>query len=399
MKPIINRSREKINSNKNKNYHRYSSINLGPNNKISNVVVNQELSSIYRTNKTIQKYINEKLNLLKENNQKNTISNGFHKNIDNNLKAKKNLSFNINIRNKTIKAEKSRKRKGRNYKPQPILLSDDYNTNEANLRINDFPKLINNGEINGKEILKNEINTKINDLMKNKDNNALTTKGKCVKEFYQNYLSSMSMSTGISLSPNNEIIYKENNFNLIKGNKAINSSNDNYEIDSTEEDCSHEIIFKGINNGSPITFGNSFSHTNTKRSSNSNNEEKDNNKEQMDKSILLLKSQNEILKKELKQSNQQITYLKNEIEKLMQKRKMNIINYKYNININNKKPEFKPKIICKNSSYLDIINNVVDKEHHYNNIRMNKNLSFNSCNSNKNTLKKNRKRKIDYKNQ
>ena len=42
MKPIINRSREKINSNKNKNYHRYSSINLGPNNKISNVVVNQE---------------------------------------------------------------------------------------------------------------------------------------------------------------------------------------------------------------------------------------------------------------------------------------------------------------------------------------------------------------------
>ena len=84
----------------------------------------------------------------------------------------------------------------------------------------------------------------------------------------------------------------------------------------------------------------------------------------------------------------------------MQKRKMNIINYKYNININNKKPEFKPKIICKNSSYLDIINNVIDKEHHNNNnIRMNKNLSFNSCNSNKNTFKKNRKRKIDYKNQ
>ena len=53
----------------------------------------------------------------------------------------------------------------------------------------------------------------------------------------------------------------------------------------------------------------------------------------MDKSVLLLKNQNETLKKELKESNQQITYLKNEIEKLLKKKQMNITNYKCNVNI------------------------------------------------------------------
>ena len=390
MKPKINKSKEKINSNKNKNCHRYSSINLCPNSKITNIVVNQELSSIYKTNKTIQKYINEKLNLLsKDNTQKNNISKGFPKTIENNIRTKKNLSFSLVTKNKSTKNNKNRKIKGRNYKYDHDLYSNEFNTNEINFRYNDFPKLLKNNKIKRKEILKKEINTKINNLIKNKDSTP-TTKGKLIKEFYQNYLSSMSMSTGISLNHNNEIIYKGNNPNLLKENKEINSSNNNYEIDSTEEEYSHEIIFKGINEGSPITFGNSFSHTNSKRSSNSNNKEKFDAKEKMDKSVLLLKNQNEILKKELKHSNQQITFLKNEIEKLVKIRKMNIENYKYNININEKKHEFKPKIIVKNSSYLDMINNVVDKEHLSNN-KINKNLSYNSCNSNKNKFKNNRK--------
>ena len=71
-------------------------------------------------------------------------------------------------------------------------------------KILDFDKILfilNNQEP------KKKINEKINILIKNPDNK-LTTKGKLVNDFYQNYLSSMSMSTGISLNHNNEIIYK-----------------------------------------------------------------------------------------------------------------------------------------------------------------------------------------------
>jgi hypothetical protein len=244
---------------------------------------------------------------------------------------------------------------------------------------------LENTKLKGKQNLKKKINQKITNLINNKEN-IQKTKGKLVKEFYQNYSSSLSMSTGISLNPNNEIIYKENK---IKDNNTINSNN-NYEIDSIEEDNIHEIIFKGINKGSPITFGNSFSYTNSKRSTNSNNKEKNEEKIKIDKNILLLKCQNETLKKELKQSNQQITFLKNEIEKLIKNRKMNITNYKYNVNLKNKKIAIKPKIFSKNSSYLDNFDYDIDKSHYNSDARIVKKFSNNSCNYKMKFLNKNK---------
>jgi hypothetical protein len=182
----------------------------------------------------------------------------------------------------------------------------------------------------------------------------------------------MSMSTGISLNHNNEIIYKEK-----KEDKTINSNN--YEIDSTEEDNlnMNEIIFKGINKGSPITFGNSFSLTNSKRSSNSQNKEKEEN---IEKSILLLKNQNESLKHELKESNLQITFLKNEIKKLVEKKKMNITNYKYSVGLKNKKYEIKPTIHHKNDSYVNKLSYDIDKLNFISDVRINNNKFDNNNN-------------------
>ena len=395
MNSIINRKEKNINTIKNKNYNRHSSLNLDFNSKISNIKNIKEVPSIFKMNKTIQKYVNEKLRLLKESIQPNKTSKELLRNI-NNIKTKKNYSFNKIIRNKSTKGNKNKKIKGRNYRHDHPLFSNEFKTSyaNANYRFNDSTtKILNKSKIKGKENLKKKINEKINILIKNPDNK-LTTKGKLVKDFYQNYLSSMSMSTGISLNQNNEIIYKEGNKDIIKDNNTINSKN-NYEIDSIEEDNIHEIIFKGINKGSPITFGNSFSYTNSKRSSNSNKEEKQEIQEKIDKSVLLLKCQNETLKKELKESNQQISILKKEIEMLIKKRKMNITSYKYNMDIKNKKQESKPKIFSKNSSYLDNICYDIDKSHYNNDIRITKKLSNKSCYNKMKILNKN-KMKMRY---
>ena len=403
MKSIINRNKKNITINKTINNHRHSSTNIDLNNKISNLVLTKKESSMFKMNKTIQKYINEKLSELKENIQPNKTSKQFSRNINNNhhnIHPTKNLSFNKITRNKSIKLTK--KNKGRNNKHNDSqLFQNDFRTSELYFKFNDFPKLINNNnnkndKNNKKDYLANKINKEINNIIKSPKNEQ-TTKGKLVKDFYQNYLSPMSMSTGISLNNNNEIIYKENNKNKKGDNNTINSNN-NYEADSLGEDSMHEIIFKGINKGSPITFGNSFSYTNSKRNSNSKNQEQnDDEKYKIDKSVLLLKCQNETLKKELKESNQQISILKKEIERLIKKRKMNITSYKYNVDIKNKKKESKPKIFSKNSSYLDNICYDIDKSHYNNDIKITKKFSNKSCYNKMKILNKN-KMKMRYEN-
>ena len=385
MKSLINHDKKDINSNKFRNHKRHSSIDIDSNNKISHILINKGISSLFRTNKTIQKYINEKLSLLSSNIQQNKISKELSRNINNNILTKKNNSFNKYITNKSSKTSKNKIIKGRNTRRENQLIKNEFMTNQFNYRCNKLHNILENTKLKGKQNLKKKINQKITNLINNKEN-IQKTKGKLVKEFYQNYSSSLSMSTGISLNPNNEIIYKENK---IKDNNTINSNN-NYEIDSIEEDNIHEIIFKGINKGSPITFGNSFSYTNSKRSTNSNNKEKNEEKIKIDKNILLLKCQNETLKKELKQSNQQITFLKNEIEKLIKNKKMNITNYKYNVNLKNKKIEIKPKIFSKNSSYLDNFDYDIDKSHYNSDARIVKKFSNNSCNYKMKFLNKNK---------
>lgn len=357
MKHIINRNRKSSIINKFNNYQRRPTLNPTQNNKIENILVNQEVSPMYKTNKTLLKYVNQKLSSLQTFSQNTkTIKN---KNNKSNLHTR-NSSFNIvksnNNKNSNksckknilIKNKKSKIKKGRNDKNM-LLIKKEYNSNKNYSSYHNLPNLKK---------------TKVNIIRNTKNiiNSPLQTKGKLISNLYQNY--SSSMSTGISIKNNNELYrtcshFLDNNsfskcdnndsekeiqendfipiFNNLNANPKINSNEDrnntinNYEADSSEDNIiNNKIFFKGGGDGSPITFGNSFSYTNSKRSSSTRRILKNNDGENIDNidkidedCVFLLKSQNEALKKELKESNEQITFLKNEIEKLIKKKLKN----------------------------------------------------------------------------
>lgn len=361
MKPILNRNRKSSVINKVKNYQRKSTLNQTTSNKNKNILLNQEFYSIFKTNRTLQKYIDQRLSSLNPTTQpqkktieyksyNNTRNNSFNLRKSNNNKITKKKINN----NNSIKSKESKLNLGRNNSKKQILsLKKQYKTKQNYSSFNNLPNIKYKNYNTNKNLFKSPIQTK----------------GKLIKNFCQNY--SSSVSTGISLKNNNEIykpcthfldnnsfVKNENSENELEENQdfeiipfnnkefQINSNedrnnksmNNNYEIDTIEDNMiDNKILFKGGENGSPITFGNSFSYTNSKKSSSTRRVLKNEDIEKDDESISILKSQNETLKKELKESNQQITFLKNEIEKLIKKRK--IKNFKQCIQIRSKCPD------------------------------------------------------------
>ena len=381
MKPIINRNKKNSVINKSNNYQRRSTLNPKSSNKINIILLNQELPSMFKTNKTLQRYIDQKLSSIKpiSQNKKNDFkyTNKSHFQTRNNsLNTKKNNNKNKSANKRHSKNESNNTKdnklnKGRNNKKKILSLKKEYKTNQNYSSFNNMANLINK---------KNNINKKFK--------SPVQTKGKLIKNFYQNYNS--SISTGISMKTNTNDIYKScsnflDNNSLTKYNNSDNemenqdfeiiplmnkdfkvysnwernnkSTNNNYEIDSSEDNImDNKIILKKCENGSPITFGNSFSYTNSKKSSSTRRVLKNNDNEEADmkndENIFLLKSQNETLKKELKESNEQITFLKGEIEKLIKKKK--IKNCKYTLQSKNKctQPTSYAKRHSKNNSCL-----------------------------------------------
>ena len=381
MKPIINRNKKNSVINKSNNYQRRSTLNPKSSNKINIILLNQELPSMFKTNKTLQRYIDQKLSSIKpiSQNKKNDFkyTNKSHFQTRNNsLNTKKNNNKNKSANKRHSKNESNNTKdnklnKGRNNKKKILSLKKEYKTNQNYSSFNNMANLINK---------KNNINKKFK--------SPVQTKGKLIKNFYQNYNS--SISTGISMKTNTNDVYKScsnflDNNSLTKYNNSDNemenqdfeiiplmnkdfkvysnwernnkSTNNNYEIDSSEDNImDNKIILKKCENGSPITFGNSFSYTNSKKSSSTRRVLKNNDNEEADmkndENIFLLKSQNETLKKELKESNEQITFLKGEIEKLIKKKK--IKNCKYTLQSKNKctQPTSYAKRHSKNNSCL-----------------------------------------------
>ena len=381
MKPIINRNKKNSVINKSNNYQRRSTLNPKSSNKINIILLNQELPSMFKTNKTLQRYIDQKLSSIKpisqnkKNDFKNTNKSHFQTR-NNSLNTKKNNNKNKSANKRHSKNESNNTKdnklnKGRNNKKKILSLKKEYKTNQNYSSFNNMANLINK---------KNNINKKFK--------SPVQTKGKLIKNFYQNYNS--SISTGISMKTNTNDVYKScsnflDNNSLTKYNNSDNemenqdfeiiplmnkdfkvysnwernnkSTNNNYEIDSSEDNImDNKIILKKCENGSPITFGNSFSYTNSKKSSSTRRVLKNNDNEEADmkndENIFLLKSQNETLKKELKESNEQITFLKGEIEKLIKKKK--IKNCKYTLQSKNKcsQPTSYAKRHSKNNSCL-----------------------------------------------
>ena len=400
MKPIVNRNKKNSVINKSNNYQRRSTLNPKSSNKINIILLNQELPSMFKTNKTLQRYIDQKLSSIKpiSQNKKNDfkyINKSHFQTRNNSLNSKKNNNKNsANKRNSKIKSNNTKNNKlnkGRNNKKQIISLKKEYKTNQNYSSFNNLANLINKKHNN------------------NKFKSPIQTKGKLIKNFYQNYNS--SISTGISMKTNTNDVYKScsnflDNNSLTKFDNSDNemenqdfeiipfmnkdfkvysnwdrnnkSANNNYEIDSSEDNImDNKILLKKCENGSPITFGNSFSYTNSKKSSSTRRVLKNNDNEDADikndENIFLLKNQNETLKKELKETNEQITFLKGEIEKLIKKKK--IKNCKHTLRSKNRcsQPMSYAKRHSKNKSCLEQdyfnINN-----YHSHNIKINKKI-------------------------
>ena len=380
MKPIVNRNKKNSVINKSNNYQRRSTLNPKSSNKINIILLNQELPSMFKTNKTLQRYIDQKLSSIKpiSQNKKNDfkyINKSHFQTRNNSLNSKKNNNKNsANKRNSKIKSNNTKNNKlnkGRNNKKQIISLKKEYKTNQNYSSFNNLANLINKKHNN------------------NKFKSPIQTKGKLIKNFYQNYNS--SISTGISMKTNTNDVYKScsnflDNNSLTKFDNSDNemenqdfeiipfmnkdfkvysnwdrnnkSANNNYEIDSSEDNImDNKILLKKCENGSPITFGNSFSYTNSKKSSSTRRVLKNNDNEDADikndENIFLLKNQNETLKKELKETNEQITFLKGEIEKLIKKKK--IKNCKHTLRSKNRcsQPMSYAKRHSKNKSCLE----------------------------------------------
>ena len=352
MKSLINRNKRNNIINKANELQRRSIINRDSYNIKNEIVMNQDNFSIYKVNKTLQKYINQKLRHLKSlpkttKNESIRTKSHFHtRNVSSNkIKSKNKNNKKNEIVNISVKTKRNNKaKKGRNKNQELLLCKKEFKTNKIYSSYNNLSNII-----------KNKKNSNIININNNKMQSPIQTKGKLISNFYQNY--SSSMSTGISLNNNNNEFYKscsnflDNNsfFNSIDSinknqdneffpyfnkNFKINSNEDrnnttnNYEIDSSEDNIiNNKIFLKCGGNGSPITFGNSFSYTNSKRSSSTRrivkNNDNDNIEEKDDVDISLLKNQNENLKKELKETSEQITFLKNEILKLMKNKNKN----------------------------------------------------------------------------
>ena len=316
-------------------------------------------SPIFRANKTIQKYINERLNSIK-------------KTSSNNIKE---ISLN------------KKKQPKLNYKKHPNLIKRKLIINPKPKNSNKYIDIIKNIKNKGKKSKENIFKIKDNNIINYKNNN--NNKSKNISNYHSNkslniilknkqnskeskLINSMSTSSGVSICSNDNKKYipflnndistqnylqnnnTNNNTNIDDKNLDLlsninfldyrkqfaeetsrhrhNINNFNYESGS-DDNLSENKIFLKCDNNSLLTFGNSFSYSNTKRSKSTrktgNNEDNDENKNKIyckdliinynNKSNLYvnrLKEENETLKKELKESSEQISLLKYQINEL-----------------------------------------------------------------------------------
>ena len=284
---------------KRRNFNKKSSTS-----KINNMKI---CSSSLKPNKTIQKYINERLNSIKKCNNNYKEKNGIYDVI------KSKIKINVKTNNNKL-----------------IISHKNKNVIKKKKKTDSF--LIN--KIKEKNNVDNSLNKSFNIIFKRKENS---------KE--SKLINSISTSAGISFCSNEnkknmnyiENKINENNYysNINKynidsfSNKKGNYLND-YNIknrNKNEDENEYKIFFK-VDDNSLLTFGNSFSYSNSQRNKLKNDEKITNKRNSCQNFISSyninnnniyvnkLKEENETLKKELKESNNQINILINQIKEL-----------------------------------------------------------------------------------
>ena len=362
----------------NPKYHKSTlkSSNNVHNQKFSRISKIRNLSKIYpnvsnNTNKTIQKYINQKLNNVT--NEKKSFEKNSHSFINKNknfkhiksksinrthIKSLSNTSVNCII-NKSVNLSKNKPKISRNDNLNKIINQKRVikGRNRNFFQLNDYNKPFNpnyffNNNINifSSHIDTYQLSSLTNNNTKYSTNNRLIksptiSNNKTISIYKKSNDNSSSFSTIFSTNGEKnkktcefnetEILphFNQDNSPLNTNNTADqnkNSGTNNYESDSI--DFGNKVYLK-VNENCSLTFGNSFSYSNSKMSS----------------STKKIRDENENLKKELEESNAQILFLKNEIEELMKKNTItnSKINSGYMSNNNAKK---KKKIIFGNYS-------------------------------------------------
>ena len=328
--------------------------------------------SLPKENKTLKKYINDRLNSItkiKNNFQNSLIQQNPSKSISkykqNLIYKKSNLSSNLYTRKKSINQNlKQKLMKDRIYNKKSILTIKKSPTSNEN--INDNYKSVNLKKDDNSRLIKSiststGMNSTINKIAEcsnfryydsYKYNNSSKEKNKTIYERCNN-------NKKFLLDESNYCKHKINNFN--------------YETGSDDYINENIILLKCDNNYSSLTFGNSFSYSNSQRSkkSNENRINKNNNNctfffnnNKNSLYINKLKEENEQLKKELKESNNQISLLKSHINKLEE---INSTNFKKST----KDIIFPPNIWDKRHQKYETLNN--------NNFNYNKDNNIKEC--------------------
>ena len=332
---------KRIQNNKKPNFHKKN--NIYNNNNDFNLF---KYSLLPKTNRTVQKYVNEKLNSINKNN-KNLEKPKFIQKIKPNpniiyKKVKNNYSLNhrknqkskdINIKqkliNEKINIQKSNSNNTNNYNYDTNIKNKEnnksfmYNISEKRKQNEKKAKLIiNSGSTSaGQSISSKKIdeNAKFTYFEYNNDNYNIG---------YQSIKNKNNINNNKTYdkdSTNKKFIFEEPNYLR----HSIN--NFNYETGS-DDNINENTIFLKYDNYSSLTFGNSFSYSNshrsksTKRNNNINNNDENTNNNNLTifgqynninkNYINKLKEENEALKKELKYSNDQISLLKYQIKEL-----------------------------------------------------------------------------------
>lgn len=366
MKVGINDYRNKGNDNYNK-FHFHRKDNMKSHNINYYLYIS---SSLPKSNKTVQKYINKKLNSINKNNN-NLEKEAFTKQNNQKIFQKK----------KPITLYKRERYINNNQKLKQKFLKEktiNENINRTSISKDDnksnFIKILNNNNINN--YFNYNISEKRNQYSKKSNiiNSGSTSAGMSISSNKNKIEENSKISNNIeynSIGRSSNVIYDRNRvshrFFLDEHNYCrpkINNSN--YETGS-DDNFNENIIFLKCDNYSSLTFGNSFSYSNshrTKSTKRQNNidENKTNNLTFYCKSnnknkfyLNKLKEENEALKKELQQSNDQIILLKYQIKELKEVNlKKNSRNSMFPTNLWNKK-NIKYEIL-ENRNYNDIKN-------------------------------------------
>ena len=370
-----------MNVNNNDFYSRSSRDIIKPNSrkysKLSSPNNQRITSPIIKTNKTIQKYINEKLSSIK------IINNSKNDKLSR-IQNKPKISFknhpNI-IRNKFIissKPKQSQKKQIEPLKKNKKFKEKKYQSNKSKSKSKDNPTNISNYKsiehsnksvnifLSKKPIIKDSKESKcINSISTSSGLSFSSKENRKCFPFSSREISSnknkketnnFNKYDNNNNSTNNTSSFKKNNNNINneEGKQTLedtnryrhNINNFNYESGSDDNMSDNKIYLK-CDNYSLLTFGNSFSYSNSQRSKstqkngngNGNNEEfnyNDKNKTiNYCKDLIInynsniknnnyvnkLKEENETLKKELKESSEQISFLKYQIKELKQNNK------------------------------------------------------------------------------